>query len=71
MQVSLPNVSSAEGVSGANVITVLESGKDAEATSAYTREKCSGPKCNKNRSLQYLGMLAAMILIAASQIILV
>lgn len=49
--VSPPNVSSAEGVSGANVITVLEGGKDAEATSAYAREKCSGPKCNKNRSL--------------------
>lgn len=70
MQVSLPNVSSAEGVSRANVVTVLEGGKDAEATSAYTREKCSGPKC-KNRSLQYLGMLAAMIFLAARQIILV
>lgn len=49
MQASLPNVSSAEGVSGVNVITVLEGGKDAEATAAYAREKCSGPKCTKNR----------------------
>lgn len=51
MLVPPPNVSSDEGVSGVNVITVLEGGKDAEATSAYACEKCSGPKCNKNRSL--------------------
>lgn len=51
VQVSLPNVSTAEGASGVDAVALLEGGKDAEATSTYTCKKCSGTNWNKNRLL--------------------